>query len=172
MKKNLLILVVTFVLTLSVSSNNAFAENKFGVGYQGTFIGEFLNGLSVRGWFDSFSVDATLFHTDVEADGADSDLLNLFILDGRFLYAPIVKENSRFYMGANLGYGALEVYDEDLDLLTYGLLLGTEYSFQGLPELGFNWEVGYKFNTLDTDEYDFEVDLNGISVSLGVHYYF
>ncbi|MBS3756184.1 MAG: hypothetical protein KGY56_10855 [Desulfobacterales bacterium] len=75
-------------------------------------------------------------------------------------------------MGANLGYGALEMYGEDLDLLKYGLLIGTEYSFQGLPELGFNWEVGYKFNTLDTDEYDLELDLNGISVSLGVHYYF
>ena len=97
------------------------------------------------------------------------DDYDVFLLAGKLLYAPIVKENSEFYVGFEGGYGELD-YEEDLDIMFFGPLFGAEYRFQGLPELGFCWEVGYRFSEFDGDDGD--ADMDGIAVSLGVHYYF
>ncbi len=98
---------------------------------------------------------------------------DMWFLGGKALYAPVIHENSQFYVGVGGGWGnidgALSGFGSgDVDAWVVGPLFGAEYRFQGLPNLGFNWEVGYQFANLDAGEMD--VDLNGISISLGVHY--
>ena len=94
---------------------------------------------------------APIFYGEMGIDtpGGDTDA-DIWLLDAQVMYAPIVKENSRFYMGLNLGYGQYDVDvagfgDMDDSFWMVGPLIGAEYCFQGLPELGFNWEVSYDF---------------------------
>ncbi len=91
-------------------------------------------------------------------------------MTGKVLYSPIVKDNRQFYIGLEAGYGELES-SEDVDLTLVGPLFGAEYRFEELPELGFCWEVGYRFTSMDGEDGD-DADLDGISISLGLHYSF
>jgi hypothetical protein len=166
LKKHLLVTLVALFLILPVAQ--ASADTKVGLGYHGTFIGEFFNGLSLRAWFGALGADLTLYNAEIKPDGGDD--VQMYMFDGRFMYAPIIKENSRFYLGLNLAYGKIDLDYSDIDVLTYGVMIGAEYNFKEIPEIGFNWEVGYKNSNLDED--NFEIDLRGISVAFGVHYYF
>jgi hypothetical protein len=57
-----------------------------------------------------------------------------------------------------------------LTMRGWSYAIATEYNFQELPELGFNREFAYDFLSMDAD--DEELDLNGIHVTMGVHYRF
>lgn len=175
------------ILTLAMSiplANNAEAEvpTGFGVGYQGMFLGNLLNGASGRYWMsENMGFEMDLFHlyTDINLPaGAGVAATHAHVIDfmEKVLYAPIVKENSRFYVGAQVGYGVLIIKGDgnDTNMITAGPLMGAEYHFQGLPELGFNFEVGYLWNYVfqGVDPADTDVHLLGINVALGVHYYF
>jgi hypothetical protein len=161
--------MVSLLLLVGLSSV-ATAETAISVGYQGMFVSDFLNGASVRAWMDNkWALEGSVLQNSVDAGGAgDADL---WFLGGKVLYAPIIKENSQFYVGLAGGWGNLDgslLGTNDVDAWTVGPLFGAEYRFQGLPDLGFNWEVGYQFASFDTGGTD--IDLNGIAVSLGVHY--
>ncbi len=161
--------MVTLLLVAFLSSSVATAETAIGVGYQGIFISDLLHGASVRAWFDNkWAVEGSVLQASVDAgDLAD---LDMWFMGGKVLYAPIVHENSQFYVGLAGGWGSLDAGDMgDADAWVLGPLFGAEYRFQGLPNLGFNWEVGYQFASIDADGGD-DIDLNGLSVSLGVHY--
>ena len=90
-----------------------------------------------------------------------------------------MKTNSRFYVGLEGGLGSvggdtLDALDADVSVWTINPLMGAEYSFSDIPELGLNFEVGYKFHhiNVDTPGPEFDVNLDGTFVSLGAHYYF
>ena len=168
MKKCNLIAAMVLALVLSLAVNVNANENKVGVGYQGMFMGDFLQGASVRGWLNNIGLEGNIFQASAEMDG---DSVDLFILTAKAMFAPIVRPNSKFYIGLEAGVGTIEVLDEEIDITIFGPLFGAEYNFQELPELGFNWEVGYKFNNFEYEDV-VEIDLDGVSVSLGVHYYF
>ena len=85
------------------------------------------------------------------------------------MFALFEGEQSKFYVGGLFGVGTAEALNQDADLIAFGGFLGTEYSFSGLPEIGFAWEVGYYFVSADAGAAD--IDANGILVFLGVHYY-
>lgn len=186
------------LLLVSLAGSVATAEVNVGAGYQAMFLGEFLQGASVRAWVDNkwgFEGNIMQASMDVDVDvtdysdpndnyetGADGDL---FFLSGKVMYAPIIKENSQFYVGFELGYGQANLdvdylvgADLEADVLAFGPLFGAEYRFQGIPELGFNWEVGYRFGDASGDgetnggKTDLDLSLSGITVCLGVHYYF
>jgi hypothetical protein len=60
-----------------------------------------------------------------------------------------------------------------------GLLIGSEWSFPGLPEVGFNFDVGYSWLIYDNkisnegDDYRYlDLNLSGVSATFGIHYYF
>lgn len=61
-----------------------------------------------------------------------------------------------------------------------GILVGAEWNFPSLPELGFNFEVGYNY-VIDKNsgtfaslpqELDVDLKLHGINVGAGIKYYF
>ncbi len=96
------------------------------------------------------------------------------------LYAPVVKENSRFFVGLEAGLGRVNYeYTGDPDFTdTFWLvrpLVGAEYNFAGIPELGLNFEVGYIFTSYNEDDaivHHQTWDMSGLSIGAGVHYYF
>lgn len=186
MKKCNLIAAMVLALVLSLAVNVNANENKVGVGYQGIFLGDTLQGVSVRGWLlmNKLGLEGNIFQgtneIDIDVNGYSNDYgtsldADLTLFTAKAMFAPIVRQNSKFYVGLEAGVGTIEVSDlEDIDITIFGPLLGAEYNFQEAPELGFNWEVGYKFTSLEygADYVDVAVDLDGVSVSLGVHYFF
>ncbi len=186
------------LLLVSLGSSVASAEVTWGAGYQAMFLGELLQGASIRAWVDDkWGIEGNIMagQLDVDVETTDYDDPNynsemggdgdLYVFSGKVMYAPVVKENSKFYFGFEVGYGTLDLdvdytssISMDGDVWAFGPLFGAEYRFQEMPELGFNWEVGYRFGSASADgkgstgEADLDLDISGITVCLGVHYYF
>ncbi|MEC9485927.1 MAG: hypothetical protein UMU76_00295 [Prosthecochloris sp.] len=194
MKKNLKALfagclaVVMSAGSLMAADNVAPNAGKVGAGYQGVFAGDILQGVSARYWAtNEIGVEGNFFYGDatVGMESTDTDLFDgsFYLGTAKVMYAPVVNQNSRFYIGLEGGIGAVDAeFDEeewpyDVDVYVLNPLIGAEHYFSEFPELGFNWEVGYKMHMIDAgvkdvDDKDLEIDLNGISVALGAHYYF
>lgn len=183
----LLICGLVLVSAMAIASPRCEAAEdeglRLGVGYQGVLLPDIVNAASVRAWLQNqFALEANIYHAYVDvdiadADGGDASFL-AFTLKGMF--AAVANDNSKFYLGVEGGYAKVDVdadttnlapdVDTDPDVWMVGPLLGAEYNFTELPELGFNWELGYKFNFVNVDDVD--LDLYGLYLSLGVHYYF
>lgn len=177
--KSTVIITVVVAFFSFVLAGNAIGQDitgKLGLGYQGMLAGDFVQGISARYWAsEKAGIEGNIFHAYASLDtGDDDDSVDGHALGflGKVLYAPVVKDNSRFYVGLEAGYGVItsDEADEDLDIFIVGPLFGAEYSFQGLPELGFNFEVGYKLTNFSIDDVD--LDIAGVGVSFGIHYYF
>jgi len=165
---------------------------KWSVGYQGidlntgssstSFLSGIANGLSSRYWINNeVGVEGNLYllsgshkHTGFE------EKQSLLAGTVKGLYSPVVKENSRFYVGLEAGLGRVNYeYTGDPDHTdTFWLvrpLVGAEYNFAGIPEIGINFEVGYIFSSYSEDDtvvlHD-TLDMSGISIGAGVHYFF
>lgn len=170
------ILVLMLAAACSVAAQDVTAQDgdqgAWGVGYQGILLGELFQGASVRFSPDDSPMVAQIicsrFSGDIDILDADIDTL-----EARLAYVLIQRTNSKFYVGGKLGYTMVEAGDIEVDGLTYGLLFGSEWNMAELPELGFNFDVGYDFRDWEVDVGTDTVDLNldGINVTFGVHYY-
>ncbi|MCK6544172.1 hypothetical protein L6Q79_16000 [bacterium] len=168
MKKKFVILLLGMLLSQNVFSQTT--QNKFGLGYQGVFLGNISQGISGRYWAsEKLGWEGNFFTIKISDDYADA---GFYMISGKLLYASVKKENSRFYFGGEIGIGRASSDDsnESLDLLLFSPIMGSEYHLQGLPEIGFNWDIGYRIHMFSIEDYDF--DIKGTTVSLGVHYYF
>lgn len=185
MKKDLMILGVATIAVFSlVFCGSVFAaelSGKIGLGYQGMISGdEYFNGVSARGWItQEVGLEGNFFYGGIDADYDCGDYygdfvssgdLDLYAFEAKLMFAPVVKANSRFYLGVNVGYGYLDYDIDDEDIWMCGAFIGSEWNFQEIPELGFNFDVGYKYATYDDDCLD--VDIDGIAATFGIHYYF
>lgn len=198
MKKGFMSFVVVIALTLFLSVGSAFAQgdagknfinSKVGIGYQGMVAGSFLNGLSARGWIgDRVGLEGSVFYgtTEIEATNAghtdmDADA-DLWMLEVKAMYALVVRDFSKFYIGGKIGYGQVSVSEGGGDLIdgealwTPGVFVGAEWSFPQLPEVGFNFDVGYSavlFNpTINGPNEDVDIKMHGVNATFGIHYYF
>ena len=146
------------------------------LGYSGMFTGSFLQGISLRSWASKKAgFEGNMFYAHLGVDnGEEENDASLYAFTVKGLYAPVVRENSRFYFGLEGGYGRGEVDDEDdgLNLLLISPLIGAEYHLSGLPEIGFNWEVGYKWTRASVDGTDGSLDISAVGTTIGAHYYF
>ena len=179
MKKLMVIgaMVFTLIFSVPLNANAEFDNAEFGLGYEGMLAGNFFQGISARGWLDKLGCELNLFHAtvDMEVPQGTVEFGDIWIFSGKILFAAVVNQNSKFYLGFDAGIGSIGFSDDEFDVISYGPLFGAEYRFQGISELGFNWEVGYKFNDLNNVEYegeDVKLGINGINISIGVHYYF
>jgi hypothetical protein len=171
------------------SANETINTKKLSLGYQGVFAGDFLQGVSSRYWFSTkIGAELNAFYGTGGIDYKDSGITDykgkLLVTTAKFLYAPVIKEHSRFYVGVESGIGSLWADRENEDdgfkdkynvtVFAIGPLIGSEFTFSEIPELGFNWEVGYKYTGVSTkfSGDDADVSLSGTFASLGVHYYF
>lgn len=179
------------LLALLCGSGTAFASDKtdegcntkkFSLGYQGVIAGDFMQGLSSRYWFnDNFGGELNMSYANISADyGSDEVTIgDLFIAEIKLLYSPVVNENSRFYVGIEGGLGSVggdivDDMDADVTIYTINPLIGTEFRFSEIPDICFNWEVGYKWHGVkaDGDGDDVSFNLDGTFVTVGAHYYF
>lgn len=171
--------------TVSAATSQPEAPNcgKFGLGYQGVVAGSFLQGVSGRYWFDNnVAGELNLFYGRAGIDVAGSNMgkADLLLGTAKILYAPIVKANSRFYIGVEGGYGDVNLEDQygslipDTSMWTAEPLFGAEFNFTEFPELGVNFEVGYKWHHVNSDlgGADLDINLDGTTVAFGAHYYF
>ena len=166
--KKLMLGVVCALALAGVGATTAQAQDvNFGVGYQSILPGNILDGVSARAWLGMLGLDANLFQATVSTDTQD---VKVWLGAGRVMFAPIVKANSKFYVGGEVGFGKLDTGNDSTTLKIFGGFLGSEFMFQEFPELGFNWEVGYRLAKEDVE--GAKADLKGVSVSMGIHYYF
>jgi outer membrane protein W len=201
MKKLQVIGVTVALLVLGIAgcaqASEIGKEWKFGVGFESMYAGSLLNGLSARAWTGPLGMEVDLFQGSAKAkvDVADSTVearANMWAAELKGMYAFVEKKNSKFYAGANVNYagfsGKVDLPDSEdggkIDgsyMWTFGPFIGSEFNFDALPELGLNFEVGYMFNNSQikvvsndptANEIKAKIDLYGINLALGVHYYF
>jgi hypothetical protein len=201
--KKISLLTVALIAVLALCVGTASAQTA-SIGYQG-MAGtgtNILSGLSVRGWVDVIGWEGTLFfgREDTEYKNtngsynseADTDI---WALDLQVMYAIIAKENSKLYLGLDFGIGRMNTEssynyplntppssgsdETDTDFWFAGPLVGAQYSLQGIPELSFNWEVGYTFMNASEENADngaayseTDTNLDGMNTTIGVHYAF
>jgi len=190
------VLMVVLVAGPVLAEGENYLSNRVGVGYQGMLTGDILNGISVRGWIgNNFGLEGNIFYGSVDADvdvsgsgnvgGGDADV---WFVEIKPLYAFIVKPNSRFYAGMKLGYGEADVDidvgsgggDLDTDFWEIGVLVGSEFSLPFMPEVAFNFDVGYNYMDTDSDMNidgvgkvsDIDLDMDGVFATWGIKYYF
>ena len=180
MKRRILGYVAVMVTVICLCAAPSFAADnaKIGFGFQGLIAGNMLNGASVRAWLGpntAIGLEGNLFYGALEVDDTDIDA-DLFMLEIKAMYAFIIKTNSRFYAGGKFAYGQydLDPYNFEGKMYIPGIFVGAEWNFPSLPEVGFNFDVGYNY-VIDNNEIDGnDVDLNlqGVNVALGIKYYF
>lgn len=188
MRKSLLLAALALALGAGTASAAPNAE-KFGLGYQGVVAGSFLQGVSGRYWFnDNVAGEVNLFYgtvglDDVSPGGVHLGDADLLLGTAKVIYAPVVKANSRFYVGLEGGLGSIDLnLDQDLPLIggsglsntsvwTVEPLFGAEFYLSEIPELGFNFEVGYKFHHVNFED-STDLNIDGTTVAFGAHYYF
>ncbi len=176
--------IAAAAVAVIVGAGSAFAAEApncgtVGLGYQGIFGGDVLQGVSVRGWLaQEFAVEGNFYYgsVDVDVNGVDIADPDLILGTLKAMYAPVVNSNSRFYVGIEGGLGSVDLGfagAPDVDLYVINPLIGAEHYFSEFPELGFNWEVGYKIHGIDVDApgLDVDVSIDGVFVALGAHYY-
>ena len=174
--KKVLCILAAMTMVVGIQAEDEVKTNKvspIGIGYQGQFFnGLSLNALSVR-WNPAPLGGQVLFGrstSDTNNSNAESTIITL---QGKLFYTLIQRKNSQFYAGGKLGFLFGETTNNngnktDTNGLVLGALVGTEWRFEELPEIGFNFEVGYDFGNTDVPD----VDTSGVIVSLGAHYYF
>jgi len=130
--------------------------------------GSFLNGLSARGWIgDRIGLEGSMFYGKADVDVNDYDYAegDLWMIEAKAMYAFIVRDFSKFYVGGKIGYGQIDVSQYGSDYLdgegfwTPGVFVGAEWSFPQLPEVGFNFDVGYTGLIFDNDIDDDNVEI-------------
>jgi hypothetical protein len=160
----------------AVNSNT----EKIGIGYQGIvwgdeYSGSARNGVSARYWInDNVGVGAVVAYgrDGYKYPGYEEHYSDI-IGSVKVMYAPIVKANSRFYVGLSGGLGQASYEDSegdswDDDYWQIEPFMGFEYNIPGLQEISFNAEVGYAFNSWDDGYYEYPD--SGVVVSVGAHY--
>lgn len=189
MKKIVCIAVATLMAVVSAQADDPQAgaaeqdSAKIGVGFQGVFIGDLLPGAAIRMAPDpvGFQIEASQGSITIDPPGPGFDAdMTLFILKGKVYKAVVERENSCFYLGASIGY--FKAQDDlltggaDIDGWSLAPLVGAEWNFSDLPELGFNFEISYEMNDLKIDPdgggASADLGIKGITVSTGVIYYF
>ena len=178
MKKLLCIMAaLTMVVVIQAEGKETSSEpGDLGFGYQGIFYGNNsrMDAASIR-WNGNPVVIQGLIgqmNTDV---GIEQDT---FVLAVKCLYNLVERENSTFFVGGKGGVAWTDVTApngtslQETSQLLIGVVAGTEYFFQGLPEIGFNFEVGYDFAFGDDDVSNDNANAYGINVTFGANYYF
>ena len=145
------------------------SDMAFGLGYQGMWVQGFLHGVSGRFWMqDDIGMEGNLYMGDFGDDLSSVGGLSLFLIEGKFMYAPVVRENSRFYFGGLLNICIYDDNDADGTILGLGPFFGAEWRYKELPEIGFNFDLGFKYFHDSDDVYD----VWGFDTTWGIHYYF
>ncbi|MGA1842901.1 MAG: hypothetical protein ACMUIU_19975 [bacterium] len=161
-------LIAILLIIIFVSASNVAAKDMlglFGIGFNSQLGSRDFSSISVKYWAGSRLCVQGMLGFQL-ADDVDE-----FKIGGKGLYVIKTEENMNVYVGGGLGIVNTDPNQEksDTSFLISGVL-GLEYFFSGLPNLGFSTELGlifsdYKDNdSVGTGAYTF--------LSAGIHYYF
>lgn len=178
--KKVLCIIAALTMVAGTQAADGDDVGNLGVGYQGVFFGDLINGAAVRWAPAPFGGQIELGQGGATLDpsGGTETTADIIMLKGKFYYSLIERDNSTFYVGASLGYYMIETDtgggggDTEVDGFSIAPLVGTEWHFQGLPELGINFEISYELNDWESKNPDADIGLYGIMVSTGILYYF
>jgi opacity protein-like surface antigen len=178
--KKLLALVSVFALMLTVASaqENVASEDpgSIGLGYQGMIMGSALmNGASIRyqGQDSPFGFEFNLgqWSGDIERNRGENKLdIDVYALQLKGMYTLIKRQNTNFYAGVKGGWYNLDIEDDAEYAWQIAPLFGAEWRWSEMPEIGVNFEVSYDF--CDTEVKGSDINLRGVMVTFGIHYYF
>lgn len=193
--KKVLCIAMTALMTVAVAHAEGDNEpGQLGLGYQGVVINssdgpDVMNAIALRWAPQPIGGSVTIgqyAHSTEEDGGPDEWNTTAWTLQGKVLWTLIDRPNSDFYIGGLLGFGYYEdefktsgfKETDEWTSFIFGVLAGVEWRFTEIPEIGFNFEVGYNFETEDYEykepgfKYEEETLFGGTTVSLGATYYF
>jgi len=171
MKQKLLIPAIALAAVAAApAAMAAETAGKFGVGIS-KVIEEDTVALAGRYWMsEEAGVQGTLYYLNDE-EGDDSEFTS-YAAAIKGIFAPIVRENSKFLVSLEAGFNSAEletpVGDEETDGWFVFPAVGAEFMLSGLPELGLNFEVGYRYEDSD----DLDAQIGGVTGTVGAVYYF
>ena len=162
----------------------------FGVGLSKTLGGDENDdkvALSGRYWLtEQTGVQGSVYYRD-DSEGWYEGTTYELALKG--IFAPIIREHSRFMLALEAGYAHVDLeydskygqQDRDADGWFIYPAIGAEFMLSGLPELGLNLELGYRYAKFDNSiSYgdgslgysDSDTESQGVVGTVGVIYYF
>ena len=176
--KKLLCILAAMTMVIGVQAEGEDV-GPFGVGLKGIMLpdGSIMPAAVFRFAPAPIGGEIQLGQASYDDDGGDNG--TMLSLQGQLLWSFIQRANSRFYAGAALGVEMIEQEDnagakfQDESIINFGGLVGAEWWMSELPELAFNFDVGYYFSSWEDDAPPAtEGTHNGIVVALGATYYF
>ncbi|GMV69848.1 MAG: hypothetical protein AMXMBFR76_22870 [Pseudomonadota bacterium] len=172
MKQKLLIPAIALAAAAAAPAAMATeTAGKFGVGMS-KVIEEDTVALAGRYWMsEEAGVQGTLYYLNDE-EGDDSEFTS-YAAAIKGIFAPIVRENSKFLVSLEAGFNSAELErdgqdDQETDGWFVFPAVGAEFMLSGLPELGLNFEVGYRYEDSD----DLDAQIGGVTGTVGAVYYF
>ena len=196
MKKVLCITMMTLMaVAITHAAEGDNEPGNFGLGYQGIVVSDghdqggpdVMNAIALRWAPKAVGGSITLGQYGYSSEDNDSPAneweTSVWSLQGKVLWTLIDRPNSDFYVGGLLGVarydfeatpGGGPAFTEEWTAVIFGGLAGVEWHFTELPEIGFNFEVGYNIETSTFEEPGDEIDtiFAGTSVTMGATYYF
>jgi hypothetical protein len=137
----------------------------FGIGFNSQLSPRGTNSISVKYWAGSRLCLQGMLGFQL-ADDVDE-----FNVGGKGLYVIKTEQNMHVYAGGGLGIAHIDPDQGDSDTaFSISGVLGVEYFFSGLPNLGFSTELGLMFR--DYDNSDSVGTGADIFSTAGIHYYF
>ena len=167
----LLLLAATVLLISSPSDASAKdLRQKIGLGFNNNFTS--LTSFSVKGGLPTPKATQSIQIQGFVGFGLAKAEPARFVAGGRFLLPFVAEDNLNIYAALGAGYLRLrpEGQAEVIDAFRGQAVVGVEFFFFGLDNLGFSAELGLNFDVAE-EFLSFETT-SGTAASVGVHYYF
>ena len=164
-----LVKLFTFILIcLFVSSTGLFAKDlngRVGLGFNSQLSPNGINSASLKIWTTSDICLQPILGFQF------SDDVNEIDVGGKLLYKIKDEKNTNVYTGGGIGVAIVDPDPGDSETaFSIGGILGVEYFFSGLPNLGFSSEIEFVVSDyLENTIVGIEADT---FLTAGIHYYF
>ena len=161
-------LFTVILFCLLVSSTGLFAKDlkgRVGLGFNSQLSPNGINSVSLKIWTTSDICIQPILGFQF------TDLVNEIDIGGKLLYKIKDEKSINVYTGGGIG---IAIVDPDLGdsetAFSIGGILGVEYFFSGLPNLGFSSEIEFGVSDyVDNTTVGLEADT---FLTAGIHYYF
>ena len=166
-------LLLVLLLLSAFSPADASAKDlrkKIGLGFNNNFTS--LTSISVKGGLPLPKATQSLQIQGFVGFGLARAEPARLVAGGRVLIPFVAEDNLNVYAGIGAGYLRLrpEGQTDVIDAFRGQAVVGVEFFFFGLENLGFSAELGLNFDVAD-EFLSFETT-SGTAASVGVHYYF
>jgi hypothetical protein len=160
--------IAILLIIIFVSASNVAAKDMLGlvgIGFNSQLSPRDITSISVKYWAGSKLCLQGMFGFQM------TDTVDEFDIGGKVLFSIKNEQNMHVYAGGGLGIANIDWDQGDSDTaFSLNGVLGVEYFFSGLPNLGFSTELGLMFR--DYDDNDSVGSDADTFFTAGMHYYF